>query len=290
MKTLFLSLLLFVSNAFAQVEVPIVVPYDPGGPADKIARAVAKHLSNKDYNFIITYKPGAGGLIGSNYFATVKGTQVLVAMNNLVIAPVFNTVKYDINKFVPISFVGFDPAIIVTNSVNPVRDLRELFNSESYSFATAGVGTSGHMMLLVFNHYGNFIHVPYKGATPVIPALLNNDVYLTVDTYSSIGPHIESGKVAPIAVVNRKRLEKFPNVKTLREYKIDDTGLNRWVTLMGSEGSDPKIIEYIQTSMKDPVLIKNLTALGLDVNTSLNLSEFLKTETRRVSELYERVK
>lgn len=283
-------LLVLATNVFAQVEIPLIVPYDPGGTSDKVARVIAKHLSNKVYNFVVTYKTGAGGLVASNYFATVKGTQVLVASNNLVIAPIFNTVRYDINKFIPISFVGFEPTLIVTNSNNSTRDLKELFNTGNYSLATAGVGTSGHLLTLVLTQYGNFTHVPYKGAAPVIPAILNNDVYLTVDTYSSIGQHIESGKVIPIAIVNTKRLERFPNIKTLREYKIDDIGLNRWFSLIGSEEADPKIIEHIKVSIKDPNLIKELSVLGLDVNTSLRLTEFLKTESRRVSELYERVK
>jgi tripartite-type tricarboxylate transporter receptor subunit TctC len=290
MKKLFLMLLVLATNVFAQVEIPLIVPYDPGGTSDKVARVIAKHLSNKDYNFVVTYKTGAGGLVASNYFATVKGTQVLVASNNLVIAPIFNTVRYDINKFIPINFIGFEPTFIVTNTNNPTRDLKESFKTGNYSFATAGVGTSGHLLTLVLNQYGNFIHVPYKGAAPVIPAILNNDVYLTVDTYSSMGQHIESGKVTPIAIVNTKRLERFPNIKTLREYKIDDTGLNRWFSLIGSEESDSEVIDYIRESMKDRNLIKELSVLGLDVNTSLRLTEFLKTESRRVSELYERVK
>ena len=290
MKKLFLLVLVLATNVFAQVEIPLIVPYDPGGTSDKVARVIAKHLSNKDYNFVVTYKTGAGGLVASNYFATVKGTQILVASNNLVIAPIFNTVRYDINKFVPISFVGFEPTLIVTNTTNPTRELRELFKTGSYSFATAGVGTSGHLLTLVLSHYGNFTHVPYKGATPVIPAILNNDVYLTVDTYSSMGQHIESGKVTPIAIVNTTRLERFPNIKTLREYKIDDIGLNRWFSLIGSEESDKPVIDYIRESMKDRNLIKELAALGLDVNTSLRLHAFLKAESRRVSELYERVK
>lgn len=282
--------MILATNAFAQVDVPLLVPYDPGGTSDKVARVIAKHLSNKDYNFVVTYKTGAGGLVASNYFATVKGTQVLVASNNLVIAPIFNSVRYDINKFIPVSFVGFEPTFIVTNTNNPTRDLREIFKEGNYSFATAGVGTSGHLLTLVLSQYGNLIHVPYKGANPVIPAILNNDVYLTVDTYSSIGQHIESGKVTPIAIVNRKRLERFSHIKTLREYKIDDIGLNRWFSLIASEESDDVIIEYIRESMKDRKLVKELSVLGLDVNTSLRLHEFLKAESRRVSELYERVK
>lgn len=290
MKKLFLLLLLLATNALAQVDVPLIVPYEPGGTSDRVARVIAKHLSNKDYNFVITYKTGAGGLVASNYLATVKGTHVLVASNNLVVAPIFNTVRYDIKKFIPINFIGYEPTLIVTNSKNTIRDLTELFNNKNHTFATAGIGTSGHLLTLVLNNYGNFTHVPYKGAAPVIPAILNNDVYLTVDTYSSIGQHIETEKVSPIAVVSSKRLDRFPNIKTLREYKIDDVGLNRWFSLIGSEESDTAVIEYIRQTMKDRNLAKELAILGLDVNTSLKLNEFLKTESRRVSELYERVK
>jgi tripartite-type tricarboxylate transporter receptor subunit TctC len=290
MKIILFGLLLILTNAFAQVEIPMIVPYDPGGTSDKVARVVAKHLTTKDFNFVITYKTGAGGLVASNYFATVKGSQLLVASNNLVIAPIFNTVRYDLNKFVPVSFVGFEPTFIVTNQINNISNLRDLFNNGTYTFATAGVGTSGHLLNLVLNQYGNFIHVPYKGASPVIPAILNNDVFLTVDTYSSMGQFIESGKVLPIAVVNSKRISKYPNIKTLKEHQIDDTGLNRWFSLIGSEEIDTATVTHIKNKMKDPELLKELSALGIDVNTSLRLNEFLKSETRRVSELYERVK
>lgn len=290
MKKLILALFLLASNAIAQVEIPMIVPYDPGGTSDKVARVISKHLSNKHYNFVVSYKTGAGGLVASNYFATVKGSQLLVASNNLVIAPVFNNAKYDLQKFVPVSFVGFEPTFIVANHVNNVSNLRDLFKSGTYTFATAGIGTSGHLLNLVLNQYGNFIHVPYKGAAPVIPAILNNDVFLTVDTYSSIGQHIESGKVLPVAIVNTKRISKYPNVKTIREYGIDDTGLNRWFSLIGSEDIDNELVSYIRNKMKDSELLKELTMMGVDVNTSLNLAEFLKSEARRVSELYERVK
>jgi tripartite-type tricarboxylate transporter receptor subunit TctC len=286
-----LLLLFFVSNlAAAQVDVPIIVPYEPGGTTDRIARFMTKHLSNKDYNFIVKYKPGAGGLLGSNYLATVNSTHLLIASNNLLVAPVFNTVTYDVNKFVPISLVGTAPTIIVSNAQSNLRELSQLNSQQSYSFASAGVGTSGHLTMLALNKQNNLVHVPYKGGAQVVLALLNNDVNVTIETTSSLAQHIDSGKIRPIAVVNSKRLPKFPEVKTLKEHGFDDTGIARWFGVIASENSNPEIIKYVRTMMQDEKLLADLETLEINMSSKVKFSEFIKAETKKIIELHRGMK
>lgn len=286
-----LLLLVFVSNlAFAQVDVPIIVSYEPGGTTDRVARIMAKHLTNKDYNFIIQYRPGAGGLIGSNYLATVNSTHLMIATNNLLVAPVFNTVNYDVNKFVPISFIGTVPTFIAVNSQSNLRDLSQLNSQQPYSFASAGVGTSGHLIMLALNQRDNLTHIPYKGAANLILSLLNNDVNLTVETVTGLSQHIESGRIRPITVVNSKRLAKFPEVKTLREQGIDDTGLNRWFGVVANENSNPEIIKYVRSKMQDEKLLAELETLDINIASNTKLTDFIKSETKKITELRQRMK
>jgi tripartite-type tricarboxylate transporter receptor subunit TctC len=140
------------------------------------------------------------------------------------------------------------------------------------------------------NKQNNLVHIPYKGGAQLVLSLLNNDVNVTVETTSSLVQHIDSGKLRPIAVVNSKRLPKFPEVKTLKEHGVDDTGINRWFGVVASENSNPEIVKYVRTMMQDEKLLADLETLEINISSKVKLPEFIKTETKKIIELHRGIK
>jgi len=88
MKILFLLCSVLFSISCYSKNIKIIVPYSPGGSTDRVCRVLQAELSNKDYNFILEYKTGAGGSLAAKYVASVKNDTVLfVPSNNLITAP-----------------------------------------------------------------------------------------------------------------------------------------------------------------------------------------------------------
>jgi tripartite-type tricarboxylate transporter receptor subunit TctC len=67
MKISILIIGLMLSIVAQARDIKIVVPYTPGGATDRVCRLLQTELSNKDYNFVLEYRTGAGGATASKY-------------------------------------------------------------------------------------------------------------------------------------------------------------------------------------------------------------------------------
>jgi tripartite-type tricarboxylate transporter receptor subunit TctC len=290
MKTLLLALLSIISfNVFAIENIKIIVPYSPGGSADRIARVLEDQLSNSDYKFIIEFKLGAGGQVAADYVASTKaGTVLLMTSNALIDNPIVtkNHTYFINNDFQLLCYLGIEPMIMVVpvaKKVNNYTSFKKLSMREILPYGTSGVGTVNHLMgVMIANKNPNIVHVPYKGGASALTDLLGGNISWMIESDQLLGPYMAENKLKPIAVYARTRLPKYPNLPTVSEAGIPNRGLYRWYMLLSNTNANQKIVDYVKEKTKDSQIQQNLRNLGLDTTPPTNINLLFQEESDRV--------
>ena len=295
MKYLLLAFsFLFALTVEAKV-IKIIVPYAAGGPTDRISRLIEKQLDSDQYQFQIEYKLGAGGLVASNYVASVKETVIMIHSNGFVTGPIINSasVTHDVIKdFILIDHLGAEPLYLVVNSNSKISNFKEFAErskTQYMPYGSAGVGTSGHITgEIISRNNPNLIHVPYKGSANIVLDMLNENIKWIVDSDMNIGSFIEERKVHPLAAVFPHRSSKYPNVPTLKELGVDDMNHYRWHIVLANKSADPKIVEYVITRLKDHSLRLRIQQLGIEP-VKVNKDSFIIEETEKTKKLLKKL-
>jgi tripartite-type tricarboxylate transporter receptor subunit TctC len=241
--------------------VKIVVPSAPGGGTDIIGRLLAKAFTSAfGQSFYVENKPGAGNLIGIEAVAHAPsdGYTLLFVPSPLVLNPIlYKKVNYDpIKDFAPISLAATAPNIFVIHPSVKANNLRDWIalgkkDASALNYASAGVGTSPHMSMELFNYMAGIqaLHVPYKGTSPAVTDLLGGQVNGMFSNALTVMPHIQSGKVRPLAVSGSKRLDILPDVPTVMESGVPNYISLQWYGLVAPTGTPPAIIQILNAEM-----------------------------------------
>jgi len=289
MKKLILLFSLLWSFAASSADVKLLVPYAPGGSADKISRIIAEHISTPDLRIVIDYKTGAGGIVAANYLAGIKtGTVLMLPGGSLVTAPLTNpeAVKYNLDKdFIFVEYIGTEPTILVVNKQLGIKTFTEflaLSKKRSLFYGSAGIGTNSQIAAgVIAGQNKNLIHVPYKGGSAAIAGLLANDVQWLLESDATLSSLIASGNLIPIAVSFDRRLKDYPNVPTLKELGIDDKNYYRWHALVSNSSANVDILTIIKERLADPRLVDKLSTLGIH-KTPVNDENFISSEYEKM--------
>jgi len=241
--------------------VKIVVPSAPGGGTDIIGRLLAKAFTSAfGQSFYVENKPGAGNLIGIEAVAHAPsdGYTLLFVPSPLVLNPIlYKKVNYDpIKDFAPISLAATAPNIFVIHPSVKANNLRDWIalgkkDASALNYASAGVGTSPHMSMELFNYMAGIqaLHVPYKGTSPAVTDLLGGQVNGMFSNALTVMPHIQSGKVRPLAVSGSKRLDILPDVPTVMEAGVPNYVSLQWYGLVAPAGTPQAIVQALHAEM-----------------------------------------
>lgn len=250
--------------------VKIVVPSAPGGGTDIVARLLAQSFSKAlGQNYIVENKPGAGNLIGIETVARAPadGYTLLFVASPLVLNPIlFKKVNYDpIKDFSPISLAATAPNILVVHPSTPATNVKEWVElaqkgQNKLSYASAGVGTSPHMSMELFNAMAGIqtLHIPYKGTTPAVTDLLGGQVNAMFSNALTVMPHIQSGKLRALVVSGNRRLELLPDVPTVMEAGIAQYVSLQWYGLLAPSGTPSAVIQTVNREMVKALQSKDI--------------------------------
>jgi tripartite-type tricarboxylate transporter receptor subunit TctC len=250
--------------------------FAPGGAADTLSRIMADGLSKQlGQPVIVEAKPGAGGNIASEAVAkaTPDGyTLGLVTGGHAISAALYNNLGFQpVDSFEMISTVVYYALVIAVRSDYQAKTLSELIAIAKakpgvLSFGSVGFGSTHHLAgeLLKTVAGIDMVHVPYRGDSQAITALLAGDVPMIVGTSVLLAPQIESGTVRGLAVTSSTRSALLPNVPSAVEAGLKDYDVRTWAGLLAPKGTPPDIIaqlnKAIQASLADPAIKARLEA------------------------------
>ena len=234
-------LLLFVAHSpladaqdYPNKPVRVVVPFAAGGPTDIVACLVGTKLADKwGQPVVIENVVGASGNIGTRNVAQAApdGYTLLVTTSGFVVNPsLFASKPYDpVNDFAPVTILAQAPNVLIVHPSVEAKTVAELINMVKanpgkYSFASAGVGQTGHLTGALFNvKFGlDMAHVPFNGGGPIMNSMMGGHTLIAFLSLPSAAAYVKDGKVRALAVTSPKRSPILPNVPTIREAGIPE--------------------------------------------------------------------
>lgn len=258
--------------------VKIIVPYPPGGTTDLLARAVAARLTESlKQSFVVENRGGASGAIGTVAVARSPAdgyTLLMATISTHGINPAMGQVPYDpVKDFQPITDVADTPNVLSVSMSTPYKTLADVLAAAratpgAITFGSTSPGGSPHMSgeLLKAMTGVDLLHVPYKGAGPMLTDLIGGQIQLGFDNLPSSMPHIRAGKIRPIAVTTPERWPGAPEIPTIAESGVPGYEVSAWFGLLAPAGTPKPIVDLLQRSvaqaLEQPEMSKQLFELG----------------------------
>ncbi len=269
------------SAQYPDKQVRIIVPYPPAGTTDILARLIATRLTERmKHPFVIENRPGAGGAIGSVAVAKSPPDGYTLLMGTVnshgINTALLSNLPYDaIRDFYPITIVGSTPNVFAVNPSLPAKNLAEVIalaraKPGTLNFGSTSPGGSPHMSgeLLKAMAQIDIIHIPYKGAGPMLIDLIGGQVQMGFDNLPSSIGHIRSGKIRAIAVTTLKRFPGAPEIPTMDESGLKGYEVSAWFGLLAPAHTPKAIVDTLYTNiaaiLKSPGIDKQLLDLGAE--------------------------
>ncbi len=265
------------AQAYPAKTVRFINNFAPGGPADVLARSMAEALqATLKQAFIVENKAGAAGNIGADQVAksAPDGYTVLFGIDTtFTVNPhIYKSMPFRMEDFKPVMVLASSGLVVGTNPATGWRSLKDLVaagKARPLNFSNAGTGSPGHLALEIFTDAAGIRiqHVPYKGNTPAVTALLAGEVEGGVLATPGMLPHIKAGKITPLAVTSRQRSRLLPEVPTVAEAGLKDLELEVLYLAMVPAATPEPVVQALQKAMAEalrrPDIQARLQALDL---------------------------
>jgi tripartite-type tricarboxylate transporter receptor subunit TctC len=284
-----------------------IVSFPVGGSTDVIMRAVAVKLQARIGNpIVVENKPGAGGMIATNFVAkaTPDGATLLASPSSLAANPtLFKSMPFDTMKDLqPVSLVFRTPLVLLVNPGLPIRSLGELIamlrdKPGQLNYAHGGPGTAIHLAgeLMQSMTDTRMNGVAYRGTPLGLNDLIAGRMQLMfADVGAAVG-QIDSGQVRPIAVTSAERVPVLPNVPTMAEAGLPGFEAQGW-SLVCAPSATPsatinRLAVELEAATEQPEVRDLIVRIGMVPTKSPppdQLKSFLASEIERWGKLIER--
>ena len=267
------------AQGYPNKPVRLIVPYPAGGTTDIIARVATQQLSERlKQPFVVENKGGANGAIGSAEVARAPADGYTLLMGTAsthgINSAVYKSLPYDaVKDFAPVTIVASTPNIIAVHPSVPAKNLQELLalakaQPGKLNYGSTSLGGSPHMSaeLLKMMAHVDMLHVPYKGAAPMLTDLMGGQVQVGFDNLPSTINFVRSGKVRAIAVTTAQRWPGAPEIPTVAESGVPGYEVSGWFGLLAPAGTPPAVLKTIQQAIaeavKQPEVNKQMLDLG----------------------------
>jgi tripartite-type tricarboxylate transporter receptor subunit TctC len=279
--------------------VTMVVGFAPGGAADAAARLIARKLGdNIGQTVLVDNKAGAGGNIAHQLVANgpADGSMILFgSIGPLTIAPHMMKLPYDPFKdLAPISGGVHFPNVLVVNAAAGMKTLADFVaaarkQAGAVSYASTGSGSASHLTgeLFALQIRSEMVHVPYRGGAPAMQDLLAGRFTGYFAAPPTALPHIEAGKLTPLATTGLTRPAYMPNVPTVAEAGYPGFEALNWYAFVGPSKMPAALLDRwnveVVKVLNDPSVREALTKHGLTPHPTsrAELTEFMHKESAK---------
>jgi tripartite-type tricarboxylate transporter receptor subunit TctC len=247
--------------AFPSKPVTLVNSFPPGGPSDILARSVAAVLQGTlGQPFIVENKAGASGNIGADLVAksTPDGYTVLVGIDTtLTVNPhLYRNMPFKPSDFRPVMVMASSGLLVGVNPATGFRTMNDLIaaaKTKGVTFSSAGAGSPGHPAASVFTEAtgAKINHIPYKGNTPAVTAVLSGEVDGGVLATPGMLPHVKAGKITALAVTSRDRSPLAPDIPTVAEAGLKSLEQEVLYVAMVPAATPDAVVQVLQRGFAD---------------------------------------
>ena len=261
----------------------IIVPYDAGGTSDITARTIQPKLAQLlGQPVTIENRPGAGGLIGTEFVAKAApdGYTVLCTFDSFAAVPfLYSNVNHDpVKDFAPVSLMVRAPQVLVVDPGLKLKNLEEFLRlakrqGAELKLSTAGPGSSSRLTMELFKITANIdpTLVSYKGGGPALSAVLGAHVAGFLASIGTVYPNVKSGRLVALAVSSGTRAPLLPNVPTLAE-TFPGFEAQSWVGLVVPAATPHPVIARLNaavtTALTAPEVKQIFESQGMEVVAS----------------------
>jgi len=274
-----------------------IIAGSPGSTSDLSARLIAQKLTDAWHRqVVVDNRAAAGGIVSAEIAsrAAPDGQTLLIGHIGTHVSPqsLYKNLAYDpIRDFEPITNLVSSAIVLVVHQSVPALNVKELVafaksKPDGVNYSTPGGGTSGNLTGELFKQVtgANIVHVPYKGAGFAATSVAGGETLVSFLAYSTALPHIKSGRVRPLAVLQKKRFAGLPDVPTSAEQGYPSLDSNVWFGLFAPARTPRPIIMKINrdavAALKTQESRDTMLALGAEPvpTTPEEFGAFVKSE------------
>jgi len=287
------------ADGFPNRPVRFIVTFPPGALNDMIARVLSPRLSEHwGQQVVVDNRGGGGTIIGTELGARAPadGHTLLLGAIALAVNPsVYPKLPYDAMKdLAPVSLVASSPYILVVHPSLPAKTMKDFValakaKPGSLAYGSTGIGGSSHLMGEMLKAMAGIavIPVPYKGLAPALNDLFSNQIHFAFGSYSTVGPHLKTGRIRAIAVTSAKRAKSTPELPTIAEQGYPGYEAIPWFGILVPAATPKPLIARInrdtQKALQHPDVVERFASQGVETagSTPEEFGRFLKLEIDR---------
>jgi tripartite-type tricarboxylate transporter receptor subunit TctC len=267
------------AQSFPTRPVRILVPLSAGGGMDAVTRALAQKLGDAfGQTVVVDNRPGAGSQVALEIVAAAApdGHTLMMASTTPIIHPLLYKSRFDLARdFAPVSQVTAQGYVLTIHPSVPAKSLLELVqhlkaNPGKLNFSSSGIGSPIHMAGELFQIATGtrMIHIPYKGMGAAYTDMVGGRVQIGFPTIISSIPHIQAGRLRPLAVTPAKRVAAVPDIPTFAEAGVKGVVVVNWYGLVAPARTPAAVVERIaketHAAMHSAEITKRLAGEGSD--------------------------
>jgi len=281
-----------------------VLAQTPGSSIDTMSRVIATRLSELlGQQLVVDNRTGAGGTIGGEIVAHSEPdgyTLFAAATASQIIGPQIykKVLKYNPQTdFTPISLFAITQNVLVVNPSMPYSSVKELIayakaNPGKINWANAGTGFQSHLAGVLLTHMAgiNVLHVPYKGAGPMVGGVIAGESHVTIGPAPAWMVHVQAGRARALAMGGEKRSMLWPEIPTISESGVPGFVSDGWGGLMGPKGLPKEIVgklrDLLVKAVNDPATNNALKKVGAEplTNTPAEFAKLIAKDWNRIRE------
>jgi tripartite-type tricarboxylate transporter receptor subunit TctC len=286
------------SASYPTRTIKLIVPYAPGGTGDFVARILAERVgADLGRAVIVDNRSGANGALGAEVVARSEpdGYTLLFFATSHVILPNLQNVSYDWKRdFTPASGVTATPLVFAVRAESNIRSLADLAATakampDGIDYASGGAGTISQLaaIRLAQELQIKAVHVPYRGFSGAVQALLGGQVQFICATVADVIELAKAGKFRLLAVTAEQRLPTLPDVPTTAELGISDLVAASWNAIAVPANTPSDVVDRLSDAFakaaNDPGVQERLAKVGVGVNAKGrgDLAQFVGNEAAR---------
>ncbi|MBI3937434.1 MAG: tripartite tricarboxylate transporter substrate binding protein, partial [Betaproteobacteria bacterium] len=248
-------------DAYPTKPLRVIVPFPAGGGTDILARMIGAKITEAwGQPVVVDNRPGGSTVIGTEIVSKAPAdgyTILFTASTHAVNASLYARLPYDsIRDFAPVTLLASAPNILVVHPSMPTRTLNEFIafakaRPRQINYGSSGNSGTGHLAMEMLKSMTgiDLVHIPYKGGSPALNAVLAGEVSTLFNNIIAAVPQVKAGRLYALGVTSGKRSSAVPNVPTIAEAGVPGFEALAWFGVFAPAATPPKIVASLNAEI-----------------------------------------